>query len=126
MMSEIHRASAVKKRVLILGCIGMGFLVSACTAQTWWPKTIDLARFEPLRAEDRILDAPTVRLVVHGDAHGFCSRITGQAINKKQQPMACAYWNVPKNECTIVVPSQTATNYIGHELRHCFEGAYHP
>jgi hypothetical protein len=100
--------------------------VGTCAAQIWRPPSVDLERFEPAAMQVRIFEAPIVKLMVHAQAHEFCARITGQPINNKQMPMACAYWNTRTNECTIVIPAQTATNYIGHELRHCFEGAYHP
>jgi hypothetical protein len=39
--------------------------------------------------------------------------------------MACAFWNTKRKECSIVTPIETGFNYLGHELRHCFEGAFH-
>jgi hypothetical protein len=111
---------------LVWGGLLFVLALSACQAQSWRPPAEDLVRFEPVPKEKRIFEAPFIKLMVHKDAHEFCFRITGQAINKKQKPMACAYWNTRRNECTIVIPAETSTNYIGHELRHCFEGAYHP
>jgi len=103
------------------------FLVSlaSCT-YVWRPPSVDLERFKPAPHDSRILDAPIVSLVIKSNAHEFCSKMIGMRMNGQHKPMACAYWNVLKNECTIVTPPNTATNYVGHELRHCFEGPFHP
>ncbi len=89
------------------------------------PPAVDRTRFEPLVAEDRIMEPVKIKYAVRNDGHEFCSRITGIPIRFNSQPMACAFWNVRRKECTIVTPPQTGYNYIGHELRHCFEGAFH-
>jgi hypothetical protein len=89
------------------------------------PPAVDRTRFEPLAIEDRIMEQVKIKYAVREDGHEFCSRITGIPIRINSQPMACAFWNVRRKECTIVTPPQTGYNYIGHELRHCFEGAFH-
>jgi hypothetical protein len=89
------------------------------------PPAVDRTRFEPLVAEDRIMEPVKIKYAVRNDGYEFCSRITGIPIRFNSQPMACAFWNVRRKECTIVTPPQTGYNYIGHELRHCFEGAFH-
>lgn len=89
------------------------------------PPAVDRSRFEPLPEEDRIISHVKVKYAVRADGHEFCSRITGVPIRFNSQPMACAFWNVKRRECTIITPPKTGYNYIGHELRHCFEGAFH-
>lgn len=89
------------------------------------PPAVDRSRFEPMSEEDRIMNQVKVKYAVREDGYEFCSRITGIPIRFNSQPMACAFWNVRRRECTIVTPPQTGYNYIGHELRHCFEGAFH-
>ncbi len=89
------------------------------------PPAVDRSRFEPLPEDDRIISPVKVKYAVRVDGYEFCSRITGVPIRFNSQPMACAFWNVKRRECTIITPPQTGYNYIGHELRHCFEGAFH-
>ena len=89
------------------------------------PPAVDHMRFEPLPPEQRILNEPKVKYLARKDGYEFCSRITGAPITPTSRPMACAYWNVKRRECTVVTPEVTAYNYVGHEVRHCFEGAFH-
>jgi hypothetical protein len=89
------------------------------------PPAVDRSRFVPLPEEARIMSHVKIKYAVRADGYEFCSRITGIPIRFNSQPMACAFWNVKRRECTIVTPLQTGFNYIGHELRHCFEGAFH-
>lgn len=89
------------------------------------PPGVDRSRFVPLVEDDRIMSPVKIKYAVRPDGHEFCSRITGIPIRFNSRPMACAFWNVKRRECTIITPLQTGFNYIGHELRHCFEGAFH-
>ena len=36
---------------------------------------------------------------------------------------ACSFWE--DNSCTIITPKKTTTAILGHELRHCLQGAFH-
>lgn len=89
------------------------------------PPAVDLEYFTPRPSTQRTIDEVKLKWLVRQDGHAFCARITGIAITPTSLPMACAYWNVVRKECTIVTPFETAFNYVGHELRHCFEGAFH-
>lgn len=89
------------------------------------PPQVDTVRFEPMPVEQRVLKEPRVKYLPRRDGYEFCARITGIPIGAFSRPMACAFWNVRRNECTVVTPELTAYNYIGHELRHCYEGAFH-
>lgn len=93
--------------------------------RTFRPPLVDQMRFEPLSPEQRILNDPKIKFVARKDGYEFCSRITGIPISPTSRPMACAYWNVKRRECTVVTPEVTGFNYVGHEVRHCFEGAFH-
>lgn len=93
--------------------------------RTFRPPLVDQMRFEPLSPEQRILNDPKIKFVARKDGYEFCSRITGIPISPTSRPMACAYWNVKRRECTVVTPEVTGFNYMGHEVRHCFEGAFH-
>ena len=37
---------------------------------------------------------------------------------------ACSFWI--GQTCTIIVEKRTTQHIIGHELRHCFQGSFHP
>ena len=89
------------------------------------PPMVDRVRFEPLLPEQRLIVEPKVKVLARKDGYEFCSRITGIPVGPNSRPMACAYWNVKRSECTVVTPEVTGYNYLGHELRHCFEGAFH-
>ena len=36
---------------------------------------------------------------------------------------ACAFWK--DDVCTVYTPETTAMHTVGHEMRHCFQGAWH-
>ena len=99
--------------------------LSGCQTTTMRPPQVDMVRFVPAPVIKRVLNEPKVKYLVRKDGYEYCARITGMAITPVSRPMACAFWNVRRKECTIVTPMQTGYNYLGHELRHCFEGAFH-
>ena len=99
--------------------------LTACETTTMRPPQVDMVRFVPALDTKRILNEPKVKYLVRTDGYEYCARITGIKITPTSRPMACAFWNVRRKECTIVTPTVTGYNYVGHELRHCFEGAFH-
>ena len=101
------------------------FLLPACETTTIRPPQVDTARFVPMPESQRVIVQPKLKYLVRTDGYGYCARITGIKITPTSRPMACAFWNVRRKECTIVTPTVTGYNYVGHELRHCFEGAFH-
>jgi len=40
------------------------------------------------------------------------------------QVQACAFWT--QDTCTVVVGTTTTMHTLGHEIRHCFQGDWHP
>lgn len=100
-------------------------LPEAALVRKFRPPAVDRILFEPLSPEQRTIVEPKVKYLPRKDGYEFCSRITGIPVTASSRPMACAFWNVRRSECTVVTPELTAYNYIGHELRHCFEGAFH-
>jgi hypothetical protein len=89
------------------------------------PPIVDRVLFEPLPPSERVLNEPKIKFLARSDGYEFCARITGAAITPTSRPMACAFWNVKRRECTVVTAEVTGYNYVGHEVRHCFEGAFH-
>lgn len=114
----------MRRRTLWAWLSALSLLVVGCIA-TFIPPAVDREYFTPLPTGQRTIDEVKLKWLVRKDGHVFCSRITGVPITSTSMPMACAYWNVVRKECTIVTPLNTGFNYVGHELRHCFEGAFH-
>jgi hypothetical protein len=110
--------------VVAVGCALLGLVGCQGPARVIAPQ-VDQVRFTPLPVEQRIIDEPTVKFLPREDGHEYCARITGIPITPTSLPMACAFWNVLRKECSIITPLSTGYNYLGHELRHCFEGAFH-
>ncbi|WP_396432705.1 hypothetical protein [Limnohabitans sp.] len=104
---------------------GWLLLASCDTTTLMSPPLVDKQRFSPLPESQRVIVKPKVKYLVRQDGYEFCARITGIPMSLGTRVMACAFWNVRRNECTIVTPLKTGYNYVGHELRHCFEGAFH-
>jgi hypothetical protein len=98
-------------------------VLAAC--QTMVPPAVDQVRFTPLASSKRVIDQPKIKYLVRPDGYEYCARITGIPVTPTSRAMACAFWNVRRKECTIVTPMETGYNYLGHELRHCFDGAFH-
>ena len=106
--------------------MALGCLVMALTAcQTFQPPAVDQVRFTPAALPKRNIPEPKIKYLVRQDGYEYCARITGIPVTPTSRPMACAFWNTRRKECTIVTPVETGYNYLGHELRHCFEGAFH-
>lgn len=100
-------------------------LLAGCVTTTMRPPQVDMQRFSPMPESQRVIVQPRLKYLVRKDGYEYCARITGIRITPTSRPMACAFWNVRRKECTIVTPVVTGYNYVGHELRHCFEGAFH-
>jgi hypothetical protein len=100
-------------------------LPDASFVRRFLPPAVDRMRFVPLSPEQRMLNEPKIKYLARKDGYEFCARITGIPISLTSRPMACAFWNVKRKECTVVTPEVTGYNYVGHEIRHCFEGAFH-
>jgi hypothetical protein len=100
----------------------IGLLPGCVTLQ---PPTVDQVRFTPAAINKRNIAEPKIKYLVRQDGYEYCARITGIPVTPTSKPMACAFWNTRRKECTIVTPLETGYNYLGHELRHCFEGGFH-
>ena len=103
--------------------IAVVMMLAAC--QTFQPPAVDQVRFHPAPVAKRNIAEPKVKYLVRQDGYEYCARITGIPVTPTSRPMACAFWNTRRKECSIVTPVETGYNYLGHELRHCFEGAFH-
>ncbi len=99
--------------------------LQGCVTAVMVPPAVDQARFVPLPVQQRVIEEPRIKFLPREDGHEYCARITGIPVTPTSKPMACAFWNVRRKECTVITPLVTGYNYLGHELRHCFEGSFH-
>ena len=111
-------------------CVRFGRLLPviflcACETTALAPPTVDRVRFVPAPEEKRTINEPSVRWLLREDASEYCARILGLPNSPTARVIACAFWNVPRKTCGIVTAPATGVNYLGHELRHCFEGPFH-
>ena len=111
-------AASLAMLSLMSGCqsVGVGVIPS---------KEFD--NFKPLPIEKRIMNLIKIKWEVREDVAQFCAKAAHMTPNQAywSPPVACAVWNVPTKECTIVTGTQTNHVTMGHELRHCFEGHFH-
>ncbi len=119
----MNRLLSLLRLTLMLG-IAVGF--AACSTTMVVPPSVDMAYFEPLSKSQRIMESSRINWQPRQDVHTLCARITGIPITPYSLPMACAYWNVVRKECTVITGREYGINYLGHEARHCFEGNFHP
>lgn len=123
-MHNAHNAIARFARFFGWGCsVLIALCLSGC--ETFQPPAVDLSRFVPMEVGKRVIAQPKVKYLVRQDGFEYCARITGIPITPISRPMACAFWNTRRKECSVITPLETGYNYLGHELRHCFEGAFH-
>ena len=88
-------------------------------------RPIDVVGFKPKSAEDRVMNNPRVSIIYVDDIDAFCKRKVGMMFRSGQRYMACAQWFTDAEECRIYISHRYAFEYLGHELRHCFEGHFH-
>lgn len=48
----------------------------------------------------------------------------GVVANFSSRTVACAMWR--GNTCLIITGKKTTSHSVGHEIRHCFQGGWHP
>ena len=83
--------------------------------------------FNPAPASKRIMNQVKITWEVRNDVAEFCAKSKGMSKDAAflTPPIACAVWNTPRKECTVVTGTQTTHTALGHEIRHCFEGHFH-
>jgi hypothetical protein len=67
----------------------------------------------------------TITLITADDPTAECKRLHPKELAFHPIVAACAAWDFEKKTCTVVVGKPTTNHVIGHEIRHCFEGAFH-
>lgn len=83
--------------------------------------------FKPMSENRRIIKNVKLTWEVRPDASTYCAQSMNN-LNKAMMspPIACAIWAAKAQTCTIVTTPNPNHVVIGHEVRHCFEGHFHP
>jgi len=108
-------------RVLLLSCCAF---LSACSNLIVL-SAIDRDEFVAVDYKNRSINEPIVTWVVRPDYEAICSRLTGIVVGPAHKLMGCAHWNEKTGSCTVVMGYYYNPVYLGHEVRHCFEGNFH-
>ena len=117
------------RRSEILGVRIIGILVAMCSAFFAYGTTIKDDPYEVFDISKKMYDSAEVRILTVDDVSNRCQ----QESNKRglggfpYKVYACTFWNDGGSKrCTIVLPKRTNMHQLGHEIRHCFLGAFHP
>lgn len=89
----------------------------------------ELAAFTALTPDHRVMKSSVkMRWEARDDVAAYCAQAMGMDKERaySSPPIACAIWSRAAQECTIVTGKVTTHVALGHETRHCFEGAFHP
>ena len=110
---------------LAVACLGL----SACQSlHGSYFSASELESFTALTPSQRVMDQVKLRWEARDDVAAFCAQAPG--MNRERAyttpPVACAIWNASTRECTVVTAKVTTHLALGHEVRHCFEGRFHP
>ncbi len=106
-----------------LVAICLSHLLSACQSLP----IEEYSSFQPLSPQHRIMNQVKITWEVRDDVADYCAKAKGMGKDAAflTPPIACAVWNTPRKECTVVTGSKTSHAALGHEIRHCFEGHFH-
>jgi hypothetical protein len=83
--------------------------------------------FQPMPANARVMNQVKLSWEVRTDVGAYC--LASQKNRGKLQavePIACAIWSAASNECRVITGPNPNHVVLGHEVRHCFEGHFHP
>jgi len=88
----------------------------------------EIENFTAKPTQQRIMNAVKLRWEVRPDVADYCAKVSGMDRERAYftPPLACSIWSVAAQECTIVTGPNTSHLALGHEVRHCFEGHFHP
>ena len=101
-------------------------LVGCCSTSTTvlqFPPD-QLGGFVAKSKSDRLRQDVNIDWEAREDAHEYCAELMGQ--KPDGFVVACAAVEPDKHRCKVVTPLNTTYSTLGHEIRHCFEGRFHP
>ena len=102
-------------------------LVSACLIGCTTVSQTEYEDFRPMPKDARIMSHVKLTWEVREDVGEYCQNAQnrrGSLLAGK--PIACAVWSVSANECRVITGPNPNHLVLGHEVRHCFEGHFHP
>ncbi len=107
----------------ILGVVCVASQLVACNTLP----VEEYAEFTPQPPSKRIMNQVKISWELRDDVADFCAKAKGMSKDAAflTPPIACAVWNTPRHECTVVTGTKTTHTALGHEIRHCFEGHFH-
>ncbi len=112
-----------------IGVLAFGGALVACqTPVDGQLPPSEYALFTPKTTSERVMNEVKLRWEFRDDVVEYCSKTIGLGPNQARltPPLACAVWHAESKQCTIYTGRQTTHGVIGHEVRHCFEGHFHP
>jgi hypothetical protein len=101
----------------------MAVLLTGCATSTGWMYTVPN---EPAFNPAPQVQGVRVKLIKVEDPSATCRAMYPTTLGGYRIMLACAGWSPDRSECTIVTGMKPLPEVIGHELRHCFEGNFHP
>ncbi len=107
---------------LWLACgLAVGLMGCAVVGET------EYKEFKPMPANARIMNQVKLTWEVREDVGEFCRRAQSKGSHVQSgQPVACAIWVKATSECKVITGPNPNHLVLGHEVRHCFEGHFHP
>lgn len=87
--------------------------------------------YEKFSIKDNFTDSSRIKWVAVDDVKKACDdlRVKSGAKPFKFKPQACSTWskNFFRQDQCLIITSKNPTGWtLGHEVRHCFQGDYHP
>lgn len=107
---------------LFLVCL-VGVVLTGCAVVS----QTEYKEFTPMPANARVMNHVKLTWEVRDDVGDFCRKAQSNGVQLQTvQPIACAVWVKATNECKVVTGPNPNHLVLGHEVRHCFEGHFHP
>ena len=107
----------------------MSLWLAGCQTRGAYVNVSELSSFTALSKDQRILkNTVKIRWEARDDVAAYCAQVVGMDKERAYTtpPLACAIWSKSTQECTVVTGMVTNHVALGHEMRHCFEGSFHP
>lgn len=118
-MSSMSRTHTVS--LLLLWAFASAVTGCAVVSET------EYREFKPMASNARVMNHVNLTWEVREDAGEYCRKAQSNGGKLQSvQPIACAVWVKAKNECKVVTGPNPNHLVLGHEVRHCFEGHFHP
>jgi hypothetical protein len=92
--------------------------LSGCTVVTHIPEEF---AFYPVP----VVQGVEVTWIVADNTTDKCKKLFPEKMQSYPHIPACAGWSHEAKTCVIVTGKVTTHQILGHETRHCFEGAFH-